>query len=264
MTEIITQNLTVRLGDRDVVHEATLRIGPNEFVALIGPNGAGKTSLLRAMLGLGPTCMGAATLAGLDVKTLSPQIRARHVAYLPQARPLAWPNVVRDIVALGRFAHGAGMGRLSEADAAAVERALSSCGLSQLANRRADTLSGGELARVHCARAFAAEAPLLLADEPAASLDLRHQHHIFGLIRRFTDAGGGALVVVHDVGLVARYADRVVWMHKGDIVADGPPGETITSERLGMVFGVEAEVRATPQGDLAIDITGPVDRVLNH
>ena len=114
--------------------------------------------------------------------------------------------------------------------------------LAELADRRTDTLSGGELARVHCARAFAAEAPLLVADEPTAALDPLHQFRIMDLIAAFVANGGGALVVLHDIQLAARYASRLIWMKDGLIRADGPPAETLTEARLTEIYGVQAKV----------------------
>jgi iron complex transport system ATP-binding protein len=168
--------------------------------------------------------------------------RARTVAYLPQQRPLAWPNAVRDVVALGRFAYGAAPGRLSREDAEAVDRAVALCDLSAFVSRAADTLSGGELARMHCARAFAAETPLLIADEPVAALDPRHQFRIMDIIRSYVERGGGALVVLHDMSLAARYATRLIWMKDGRIVANGTPAETLTPERLADIYGVQARI----------------------
>ena len=158
-----------------------------------------------------------ARVEGEHTAAMTPRRRARQLAYLPQNRPLAWPSPVRDVVALGRFAHGAVLGRLRGADRTAVERALAACDLQQLAGRSTATLSGGELARVHCARAFAAEAPLLIADEPVAELDPYHQFRVMDLIRAFVTEGGGALVVLHDLTLASRYASRLIWMKGGRI-----------------------------------------------
>ncbi|MBU1286243.1 MAG: ABC transporter ATP-binding protein [Alphaproteobacteria bacterium] len=245
MTDFTVTDLTVKAGRTTLVEGAGFSLVPGELVALLGPNGAGKTSLLRASLGLEKRTSGTASLNGDDCTTLSPMERARRVAYLPQQRPLAWPNAVRDVVALGRFAYGAAPGRLSQPDADAVDRAMETCDLAALAHRSADTLSGGELARVHCARAFAAEAPLLIADEPVAALDPRHQFRIMDIIQSYVARGGGALVVLHDISLAARYASRLIWMKDGRIVADGPPAETLTAERLSEIYGVRAHVHGT-------------------
>ncbi len=242
MTELCAKNVTVSVGRATLVEAVSFSLRSGEFVALLGPNGAGKTTLLRATLGLGPLSAGSATLDGTTTAGLSSVERARRVGYLPQVRPLAWPNTVRDVVALGRFAYGAALGRLRAKDAEAVERAVAACDLADLAHRRTDTLSGGELARVHCARAFAAETPLLVADEPTAALDLRHQFQVMALLRHFVDAGGGVLVVLHDVGLAVRFADRLLWMKDGAILADGPPEETLTVDRIRTVYGMQARV----------------------
>jgi iron complex transport system ATP-binding protein len=242
MAELLTQDLSVKADATLLVREANLRLIPGELVALLGPNGAGKTSLLKAALGLEKRSAGLATLDGTDSEKLSPMQRARRVAYLPQQRPLAWPNTVRDVVALGRFAYGAAPGKLGPADAEAVDKAIAQCGLVDLGDRNTHTLSGGELARVHCARAFAANAPLLVADEPVAALDPRHQFSTMDIVRQFVDDGGGALVVLHDIALAARYATRMVWMKESRIVADGPPEETLTPERLAEIYGVRSRI----------------------
>ncbi len=242
MTELIVSDITVEAKNATLVQKASFRLSPGELVALLGPNGAGKTSLLRSTLSIESRTSGKATIADIDISSLSPMERAKYISYLPQTRPLAWPNLVRDVVALGRFAFGAGLGQLKERDAAAVGRALRACDLEHLSGRSTNTLSGGELARVHFARAFAAEAPLLIADEPVAALDPRHQFRIMNLVRDFVSKGGGALIVLHDIPLAARYADRIIWMKEGCVVSDGSPQETLSAERLHEVYGVRAKV----------------------
>jgi len=245
MTDLTVSDLTVEAKHTVLVETANFSLKTGELVALLGPNGAGKTSLIRGALNLERPTSGTASLNGQPLATLSPSQRARKIAYLPQIRPLAWPNKVRDIVALGRFSHGAALGKLSATDDAAVARAISACDLTDLEHRAADTLSGGELARVHCARAFAAECPLLIADEPTAALDPRHQFRILDLIKTFVEKGGGALLVLHDVELAARYATRLIWMKDGKIVADGSVAETLTQQRLADVYGVRATIDGT-------------------
>lgn len=253
MTDLIADHVTLKAKDATLVESASFSLRTGEFTVLLGPNGAGKTSLIRAALGLEAPSSGTATLGGEDTRQLSPIARARSVAYLPQIRPLAWPNTVRDVVTLGRFSHGAALGRLKGTDAEAVDRAIAACDLISLTHRRADTLSGGELARMHCARAFAAEAPLLVADEPTAALDPRHQFRILDLIAEYVEQGGGALVVLHDIQMAARYASRLIWMKDGRILADGPPKETLTVERLQTVYDIRAKIDG-----LKIDMAGPV------
>ena len=182
-------DLTVTAGSVTLVETASFHLRAGELVALLGPNGAGKTSLLRGAIGLTQPASGEARIHGMQTDRMTPRRRARQLSYLPQNRPLAWPNPVRDVVALGRFSHGAALGRLRGPDRRAVERALTACDLEELAGRSTATLSGGELARVHCARAFAAEAPLLIADEPVTELDPYHQFRVMDLIRDFVSRG---------------------------------------------------------------------------
>ena len=256
MTELRASDISVVVDDVPLLEQASFTLRPGELVALLGANGAGKTTLLRAVLGLTKLAAGSATLDAVDISELTPMERARRMSYLPQRRPLAWPNTVRDVVALGRFSHGAALGRLGTVDGQAVDEAMASCDLTAFANRRTDTLSGGELARVHFARAIAARAPLLIADEPVAELDPRHQLRIAELIRDFVNEGGGALVVLHEVGLAARFADRLIWMSNGHIVADGSPQVTLTEQRMREVYGVRARVKNDADGfDIRIEGT---------
>lgn len=242
MAELIVRDLSVNAADANLVSSASLSIRSGELVVLLGPNGAGKTSLLRGMLGLLRPSAGHVELNGQQLSSFSSTDRARQIAYLPQIRPLAWPTPVKDVVALGRYAHGAAPSRLSGKDAEAVDRALDVCKLTGLKDRASDTLSGGELARMHFARALAAETPLLIADEPVAALDPRHQFGVMDLVANYVKQGGGALVILHDIALAARYATRLVWMQHGEIIADGSVDDTLTPERLEVVYGVTATI----------------------
>ena len=251
--ELTVDNLCVRVEDRFLVENASLKLRSGELVVLLGPNGAGKTSLLRGILGLARKDSGAVQLQGRTLTEFNPQQRARQLSYLPQRRPLAWPSPVRDVVSLGRYAWGCAPGRLGAEDVRAVNSALAACDLLEMAERRTDTLSGGELARVHCARAFATEAPLLFADEPVASLDPRHRFRIMHLICSHVRAGAGALVVLHDVSLAARFADRLIWMKDGQIAADGPPAQTLTESRMAEIYQVHANINGA-----FVEITRPL------
>lgn len=242
MTELRVQNLTVNKGGKRRVKELSFALKQGELVVMLGPNGAGKSLTLRHAMGLEVPEAGHATLGGVNTQTLAPMQRALALSYLPQTRKLAWPTRVDDLVALGRFAHGGRLGKLGSVDALAVQSAMDACDIAHLARRQATTLSGGELARVHCARAFAGQAPLLIADEPVAALDPRHQFRILDLFKTFVAEGGGALIVLHDIALAARYADRLIWMKAGEIIADGTPEKTLSAERLAKVYRMRAEV----------------------
>ena len=253
MTKLSVENLSVTIDGTELVSPASFTLTPGEFVIMLGPNGAGKTLTLQHAIGLERPSGGSATLSGQDTHAMPPMTRAQYLTYLPQTRPLAWPLRVRDLVALGRFAHGMRLGKLSPEDENAIATAMQACDIAHLANRKASTLSGGELARVHCARAFAATTPLLIADEPVAALDPRHQFAIMNLFRAFVDQGGGALVVLHDITLAAKYADRLLWMKDGYLVADGTPADTLTPQRLAEIYGVQATFT-----DGHVQIDGPL------
>jgi len=242
MVELTAHDLYLSKGQQPLVQNVSAHLKPQELVVLIGPNGAGKSSLLRMLAGLDEPDQGAVMLHDRAIRDLAAPERAQLLAYLPQRRPMAWPLRTRDVVALGRYAHGTSPSQLSGKDQEAVERALIACGLAPLAERSVDSLSGGEEARVHCARVIATEAPLILADEPAASLDPFHQHKIMGLFRAYVDQGGGALVVLHELSLALQYADRVIIMADGAIAKEGNPGDTLTQETLETTYGVPVRI----------------------
>lgn len=241
MANLTVTSLCILADGHALVKDVSFHVSPGEIVTLIGPNGAGKSMTLRGTLGLVPAT-GSVTLDDRMLATLSATERARQIAYLPQTIAMAWPAIVRDVVALGRFSHGAAPGRLSKMDADAVETALADCGLEALAHRTVDSLSGGELARVHCARAFCANTPFLIADEPVASLDPAQAFRIMDLLRHKANKGLGVLVVLHDIALAAHYADRMIMMKDGSVVATGPVDTILSAKSLNYLFGVQATV----------------------
>lgn len=242
MTLLSLDRFTVRRGDCPVVDAATLEIGAGELVGLIGPNGAGKTTLMRGALGLLPHS------GGSSLTKLAAQARARHAAWLPQARDIAWPVAVETLVMLGRTPHLAAGQRPTDADRAAVAQAIATMGLSGFETRAATALSGGEQARVLIARALAQDTPLILADEPIAGLDPGHQIGTMQAFSTLARGGKALLVSLHDLGLAARHCTRLVLMHRGRIHADGPPEAVLTEDNLAQVFGISAHLTRGPQG----------------
>lgn len=237
--KVTVTGLAVSLGGREVVRGADFILEAGTLTVMVGPNGAGKTTILRALAGLAPS-RGSIDLDGAPIGRLARRERARRIAYLPQGPVFHWPLPVADVVALGRMPHGAGAGDLGEADRAAVADALRICELDALAERPVTTLSGGERSRVALARVLAVQAAIVLADEPIASLDPRHQLTVLGLLRDLAARGGTVLAVMHDLGLAARYADRVIVLDEGKVVAAGEPEAALEPGLLRQVFGVEA------------------------
>jgi iron complex transport system ATP-binding protein len=238
---LAVEGLGVRLGGRAVLQDVSLRVAAGECVGLIGPNGAGKSTLMRAALGL-IGAAGARSLGGDPVAALAPAERARRAAFLPQEREIGWPVTVRALVALGRAPHRPRLAALGPADEAAIEAAMQRMDVAQFADRPATDLSGGERARVLIARALAQEAPLLLADEPAAGLDPAHQLALMETFAALAREGRAVLASLHDLGLAARWCDRLVLLDRGRVVADGPPQAVLTAERLAAVYGIRAHL----------------------
>ncbi|MCX5578658.1 ABC transporter ATP-binding protein [Kaistia terrae] len=238
------------LGRRKILSDVDLGVSAGELVVIIGANGAGKTTLVRRMAGL-LDGEGTVFLGDQKAEALSPRLRARKIGYLPQGHVFHWPLSVADVVALGRIPHGAGAADLGMGDRAAVLAALDSTGTMAFADRSVTTLSGGERARVALARVLAGEPKIILADEPVAALDARYQFVVLDLLRARADAGCAVVAVLHDLSLAARYADRLVLMKDGRIVAEGPPEAVLTHENLAATFGIRATIE-TIEGRLIV------------
>ncbi len=236
-------NVGVRLGRRHVVDGVSLHADAGEFIALVGPNGAGKTSLLRAIAGLLP-CEGEILLGTEILQELNASDRARHISFMPQNGTLAWPMPVRDVVAIGRLPHE-GTAKARD-DNAIIDDALNHCGLAQLADQNADHLSGGERMRVLLARTLAVNAPILLLDEPVASLDPAWQLQVMELLSTQAQAGRIILCVLHDLALAMRYASRMIIMRDGLLTADGKPRDLMPD--LQNAFDLSFEVLETSSG----------------
>jgi len=234
------QGVSVALSGRIVLRDISLSLASGHLVALVGPNGAGKTTLLRALAGLVPSD-GAIHVGGDALPSLSLRERARRFAYLPQGHIVHWPLPARDIVALGRYPHGAtDPARLTAADSEAVLRAMQAADVVEFAARRVTELSGGERSRVALARVLAVEAPVILADEPTSSLDPRHQIDVMKTLRAAADRGTLVVVVTHDLGLAARFADTVLVLSDGRLVSQGAPAEALSEQVMANVFRISA------------------------
>ena len=209
---------------------------PARLVAVVGPNGSGKTTLVRAFAGLVSPERGRVLLRGKPVETWSRPALARVLAVVSQREDTTFALRVEETVMLGRYAHLGPMSAPRPADRAAVASALERCDVAGLAGRPVDTLSGGEWQRVRVARALAQEPGVLVLDEPTAALDVRHEMELFELIRELVDGGLAGLVITHHLNLAARFADRIVLLDRGRIVAEGAPTEVLRDDVVSRVF----------------------------
>ena len=235
---------TAALGGRTVLDAVSLSVSAGELVAVVGPNGAGKSSAIRALAGLLPLTGGQARLGGVETTGLTARGRAERAAYLPQERRIAWNLPAVEVAALGAPFLAAG-DALTRARAALDEMEA-----GHLADRGVAEMSGGERARVLLARALTTDARALLADEPTAGLDPEAQLMVLERLKARARGGQAVLVSLHDLALAARFADRVVVLDAGRVVADGAPMAALTPEVMARAFGLSARWIEGPDGPL--------------
>ncbi|MET9776510.1 ABC transporter ATP-binding protein [Streptomyces sp. NPDC006367] len=246
--ELSATGVTVAYDGVDVVHDAAVGLRPGEVTVLVGPNGSGKSTLLRTIARLQRARTATLSIDGtVDGLALTAREFSRYVALLTQSRPTPGGLTVRDVVEFGRYPYRGRWGRPDPDGPAAVDRALALTGVDGLADRGADHLSGGQLQRVWLASCLAQETGVLLLDEPTTYLDLRYQVELLDLIRDLADDHGIAVgVVLHDLDQAAAVADRITLLEAGRIVADGPPEDVLTPERLTAVYGIRIDVDTDP------------------
>jgi iron complex transport system ATP-binding protein len=253
LTDASVRYAGVPPGAPAALERVSLAVHGGECVALVGPNGAGKTTLLRALLGHVPCGSGRALALGRDARSWPRDALARVVGVVAQREEPAFPLTVREAVEMGRYPHLGAWRAPGSADRAAVERAMRRADVGALAGRWVETLSGGEWQRVRIARALAQEPRVLILDEPTASLDLSHEMQLFELVVDLVRRDGLAtLVVSHHINVAARFADRLVLLAAGRIVADGPSESVLEPARLAAVFGWPVAVHRLADGSVQI------------
>lgn len=228
---------------RRLVDGLDLDIPEGVVTALIGRNGSGKSTVLKMLAGQHAPSAGSIGYAGQDLSRWTPRALARHLAYLPQVTPASEGMRLEELVALGRYPWRGALGRFRDEDTAAVEEAITRCGLARLKGRIVDTMSGGERQRAWIAVMLAQGARTLLLDEPISALDIAHQVEVLALLRAMCREGGMSVVVVlHDVNMVARYCDHVVALGAGRLVFEGPVSALMTADTLQRIYGLPMTV----------------------
>ena len=248
MTRLLITQATLSYSDHVVCSDVSVAIPDGRFTVIVGPNACGKSTLLKSLTRLLAPDQGSVLLDGQSLHELPTKQVAREVGLLPQG-PVA-PDGIRvvDLVSRGRYPHHTLFSPWSPEDHAAVVRAMEATDVRELSGRMVDELSGGQRQRVWMAVALAQETPILLLDEPTTFLDLSHQVELLELCRALNRKQGTTLVaVLHDLNQAARYADHIIAMHHGSVVASGTPAEVITEELLARAFGLDARVVPDPE-----------------
>lgn len=240
-------SVRVTAGKRDILHVDKLSLYRGELVTIAGPNGAGKSTLVSVLSGLRKQFAGSCLYLGREVRDWPRREFSRNVAVVMQTHPVPFPFSVEDVVLMGRTPYAKGWFE-SPDDLAAVDDALERTDSLSLRGRNFRTLSGGEQQRIILAAAIAQHTEVLLLDEPSSFLDLQHQVHLYKLLRQLRDAGALVVMITHDLNLAAAYADRLLLLQDGKIVADDSAERVMTTETIRSVFGVETELHRSASG----------------
>ncbi|WP_168702223.1 ABC transporter ATP-binding protein [Gordonia paraffinivorans] len=256
MTAVVCRGVGASRGGVEVLHDVDLEIRAGTWVSLVGPNGSGKTTLLHALAGLVPAT-GRIDVAGVDPGRARRREIARAVALMPQRPVVPEGTTVRELVALGRTPHLSRFGPSTRADREVVDEVIAQLDLHDFAGRYASALSGGELQRVVLARALAQQPRVLLLDEPTSALDIGHQQQVLDLVDSMRRANELTVIAaMHDLTSAAQYGQRLVLLDRGRIVADGPPAEVLTAERLRDVYAANVEVLERRDGPAVLPVRG--------
>ena len=248
LAALAANDLTVRYHGASVpaLDRVSMVVPRGAFYAVLGPNGSGKSTLMRALLGVVAPAAGQALVAGRRVMDWNRRALAREVGVVPQSESVAFPLTVRDLVAMGRYPYLGALQSETPDDRQAIATAMERCDVTAFADRFTSTLSGGEIQRARMARALAQEPNSLVLDEPTASLDIRHEMEILELLRASVDNGMTVFLITHHLDLAARFADRILLLSEGAVVAEGEPREVLDEATLRRVYQWPVSVAEDP------------------
>ncbi len=228
---------TVKFGSYTAINQISFQVKPGNILGIAGPNGSGKTTLLRSLFGAQPLTTGTIALEGKPLHKMRASQIGKKISVVSQFEHDTDRMRVEEFVLLGRAPHRTDFQGYSDADHKIASQALQRVGMSNVKNRYFTTLSGGERQRVLIARALTQQCPCMLLDEPTNHLDVKYQHQVLALVREVAPT---AVIVLHDLNLVARYCDEVIVMKHGSIACQGCPANTLSTELISDVYGVEA------------------------
>ena len=252
-----TSGLAIGYDRKPIARGIDLAVGRGEVLCLLGPNGAGKTTLFKTLLGLIPKLGGSVTIDGRPLADHSRRALARAIGYVPQAQVMEFAYTVFDLVLMGRTAHLGPFASPGATDRERASAALADLGILDLAGREANRLSGGQRQLCLVARALAQDAPLLVMDEPTASLDLGNRFLVLDQVRILRDRGFGVVFSTHDPDQARDLATRVAVISNGGLAAYGTPDETLTASVLSAVYGVPIAIERTDSGRSVVTFARP-------
>ncbi len=248
MDFITTKDLTVRYGDKSIIENMNAHIPKGEVTVIIGANGCGKSTLLKSIARILKPHRGDIFIDGANIKSVSSNEIARKMAVLPQSPKAPLGLKVKELVAYGRFPHKKGFGALNKEDFEMIEHALATAGMLEYKERNLEDLSGGQRQRAWIAMSLCQNTEAMLLDEPTTYLDLAHQLDVLSLLSKLNKEQGRTIVMVlHELNNAARFADCMIGMKQGQIVAQGTPEQVMTKENMRIIYGIDAHIIIDPR-----------------